>query len=67
MSVLLNGTLGHGRNETKKSPKKRMTVEQEMLLKEGTSGKVFAYNYARRWHTLCYVVVDNQKYYCENT
>jgi hypothetical protein len=44
-----------------------MTIKQEALLREGISGKVFARNYARRWHTLCLAIVNNKKSCCENT
>jgi hypothetical protein len=47
--------------------RRRVAVEQEVLLKEGINGKAFAQNYARRWHASRFAVVDNHKSCCENT
>jgi hypothetical protein len=58
MSALLNGTPRHKRNGIEKL-KKGVTIEQEVLLREGTIRKVFAKNCARKRHTSCFVVVDN--------
>jgi hypothetical protein len=51
----------------RKIRKKKVAVEQEVLLKEGISGKALAQNYAKRWHASHSTIVDNQKSYCENT
>jgi hypothetical protein len=44
-----------------------VVIKEEVLLKDGISGKFFANNYARRWHALCFAVVNNQRSCCENT
>ncbi len=53
--------------EQDKKIRRRVTIEQEALLRQGIDGKVFAKNYARRWHTLRFVALDNKKSCCENT
>lgn len=53
--------------QDKKIRRRRIIMEQEALLRKGISGKAFAKNYARRWHPICFAVVDNQKSCYENT
>lgn len=64
MNILMSGTLGHKKNETKKSKEK--TCNKTSVVERRNYWVGFCKKYASRWHALCSAVIENWKSCCEN-